>query len=142
MTVMTLETAVIGLPKCRTAIGDHEPFGQRKQLNDLVWRVPKAERPLRGAKCRTGKPCQMRTVEGRKRCRLHGGASIEPKYEAGRQAIAESNRRRVRPACQKSGSPTRGSGVACGGIAGTGGVFDLRATFTGGKQRIGSEIPT
>jgi hypothetical protein len=77
---------------------DLEPFGGRSQLNDHVWRIPRAERPRCGARCRTGQPCQMRAVEGKKRCRLHGGASTGPKSEAGRQAIAESNRRRARSA--------------------------------------------
>lgn len=42
----------------------------------------------------TGKP-----VNGR--CKLHGGKSIGPKTEAGREAIRESNRRRAkaRQAC-------------------------------------------
>jgi len=48
--------------------------------------TPKAERPLCGAKCRDGHPCQARAVwdyrgdEPRNgRCRLHGGLSTGPR---------------------------------------------------------------
>lgn len=76
--------------------------GRPKKLrNDPVWQLPKAERPLCGAKCRSGEPCRARVVvKGggvlATRCRLHGGLSTGPKTEAGRLAIAASNRRRAR----------------------------------------------
>jgi hypothetical protein len=62
-----------------------------------VWagRRPKAMRARCGARTRKGTPCQARVVAGKKRCRLHGGCSTGPKSEAGRNAIAESNRRRA-----------------------------------------------
>jgi hypothetical protein len=34
-------------------------------------------------------------AEGKARCRLHGGMSTGPRSEAGRAAIAESNKRRA-----------------------------------------------
>ena len=60
-----------------------------------VSEVPKTARPLCGARTRKGTPCRARAVEGRQRCRLHGGMSTGPKTEAGKAAIAESNRRRA-----------------------------------------------
>jgi len=35
-------------------------------------------RLLRGARNRQGQPCQRWACKGRARCRLHGGASMEP----------------------------------------------------------------
>jgi hypothetical protein len=49
-----------------------------------------------GAKTRQGTPCRMQALSGRQRCRLHGGASTGPRSEAGRVAIAASNRRRAK----------------------------------------------
>jgi hypothetical protein len=43
-----------------------------------------------------GTPCQALPVPGRHWCRFHGGAATGPKTEAGKAAIAESNRRRAR----------------------------------------------
>ncbi|WP_074743055.1 HGGxSTG domain-containing protein [Celeribacter indicus] len=47
-----------------------------------------------GAKTRSGGACQCRPVHGSKRCRLHGGLSTGPKTAAGRERIAEAQRRR------------------------------------------------
>ncbi len=47
-----------------------------------------------GAKTRKGTPCQMRPVPWGNRCRLHGGFSTGPKTPAGRERIAEAQRRR------------------------------------------------
>ena len=60
-----------------------------------IGQVPKAKRPLCGARTRKGTPCQARCVDGRERCRLHGGLSTGPRTAEGREAIAESNRRRA-----------------------------------------------
>jgi hypothetical protein len=60
-----------------------------------IGRRPKRLQPRCGAKTRAGTPCKMRAVEGKKRCRLHGGLSTGPKTAAGRARIAESNRRRA-----------------------------------------------
>ena len=48
-----------------------------------------------GAKTRDGLTCWGIRVAGRRRCRMHGGRSTGPKTDAGRAAIAESNRRRA-----------------------------------------------
>jgi hypothetical protein len=61
--------------------------------------VPKAERPVCGARCREGHLCQARAVVGRSRCRLQGGLSTGAKTAEGRQRIAESNWRRAKRAC-------------------------------------------
>jgi hypothetical protein len=65
--------------------------------NVYLWwgRVPKAKRPACGAKTRKGTPCQARCVDGKAKCRLHGGLSTGPTSAAGRERIAESNRRRA-----------------------------------------------
>jgi hypothetical protein len=61
--------------------------------------VPKSERAKCGARTRSGAPCRATVClkpNGRpaRRCRLHGGRSTGPTTQAGRDAIAESNRRR------------------------------------------------
>lgn len=60
-----------------------------------VWRRPRAEMPRCGARTRGGTPCKARALDGRTRCRMHGGLSTGPRTEAGREAIAASNRRRA-----------------------------------------------
>ena len=57
--------------------------------------LPAPVSALCGAKCRTGQPCKRRKVPGKNRCPNHGGLSTGAKTEAGRAAIAESNRRRA-----------------------------------------------
>lgn len=52
--------------------------------------------PLCGAMTRKGTPCRALPVEGRGRCRNHGGASTGPKTAEGRARIADSNRQRAR----------------------------------------------
>jgi len=60
-----------------------------------VGKLPKKERAACGAKTRRGAPCRAMCVEGRERCRMHGGLSTGAKTAAGRARIAESNRRRA-----------------------------------------------
>ena len=60
-----------------------------------IGKLPKSARPLCGARTRRGTPCQARAVEGRERCRLHGGMSTGAKTAEGRARICESNRRRA-----------------------------------------------
>lgn len=74
--------------------------GERIIEGFSLWKLPKAKRPLCGARCRDGHLCAARVVvraDGSfaRRCRLHGGLSTGAKSTAGRQAIAESNRRRA-----------------------------------------------
>ncbi len=61
-----------------------------------IGKCPKVLQPLCGAKTRVGAPCKMRVVEGKKRCRLHGGLSTGPKTLEGRARIAQSNRSRTK----------------------------------------------
>jgi len=58
-------------------------------------RTARGDRPLCGARTRKGVPCAARVVEGKGRCRLHGGLSTGAKTAEGRARIAESNRRRA-----------------------------------------------
>ena len=44
-----------------------------------------------GAKTRSGVPCAKFPMEGKRRCRLHGGLSTGPKTAAGREAISAAN---------------------------------------------------
>ena len=43
-----------------------------------------------GAKTRSGRPCAKFPVAGKRRCRLHGGASTGPKTAEGRARIAKA----------------------------------------------------
>ena len=58
--------------------------------------LPQKKRPLCGARNRRGKPCAVRVEPGKRRCRFHGGLSTGPKTAAGRERIAEAQRRRWR----------------------------------------------
>ena len=58
-------------------------------------RTPRRDRPLCGARTRKGVPCAARVVEGKARCKSHGGLSTGPTSAEGRARIAESNRRRA-----------------------------------------------
>ena len=67
---------------------------------ERFYRKEKSERPVCGARCRTGEPCKARVCvreDGSlaRRCRMHGGLSTGPKTKRGRAAIAQSNRRRA-----------------------------------------------
>ena len=42
------------------------------------------------ADCNDGTPCEKFPVAGKRRCRLHGGASTGPKSKEGRARIAEA----------------------------------------------------
>ena len=72
-------------------------------------RVPKKERPLCGARCRSGRPCRSRVVvDGgrlRHRCRLHGGLSTGPKTAEGRARIAAAQRSRWASWLARIGTP-------------------------------------
>jgi len=54
------------------------------------------DRPRCGAKTRAGGTCMMRVEFRKARCRFHGGLSTGPKTTAGRERIAEAQRRRWR----------------------------------------------
>ena len=57
--------------------------------------IRKQERPNCGARTRAGGVCRAKVVEGKQRCRIHGGLSTGPKTAKGRRTIAEANRRRA-----------------------------------------------
>ena len=46
---------------------------------------------LCGAKTRSGTPCAKFPIQGKRRCRLHGGLSTGPKTAEGRARIAAAN---------------------------------------------------
>ncbi|MEX5579145.1 HGGxSTG domain-containing protein [Pseudophaeobacter sp. A-200-2] len=56
--------------------------------------LPTAARPRCGAKNRKGSHCKLPVEPGKRRCRLHGGASTGPKTAEGRARIAEAQRKR------------------------------------------------
>jgi hypothetical protein len=76
--------------------GEYTTQHAHRKIGMPVQTIPKAKRPVCGARTRAGGTCQARVVDGRLRCRLHGGASTGPRTQEGRQRIAESNRSRVR----------------------------------------------
>uniref|UniRef100_UPI00406CDA23 HGGxSTG domain-containing protein n=1 Tax=Phaeobacter sp. PT47_59 TaxID=3029979 RepID=UPI00406CDA23 len=47
-----------------------------------------------GARTRKGTACRSRPIPGKRRCRFHGGLSSGPKTQAGRNRIAEAQRKR------------------------------------------------
>ena len=57
--------------------------------------VAKLAAPLRSQDAGRG-CCQVRAEPGKARCRFHGGKSTGPKTQAGRNRIAEAQRRRWR----------------------------------------------
>ena len=52
------------------------------------------KRPRCGAKTRAGGTCKAKVVDGKRRCRMHGGLSTGPKTEAGRRRISEAQQLR------------------------------------------------
>lgn len=56
--------------------------------------LPYKERPDCRAFARNGSLCRNKVVPGKRRCRLHGGASKGPKTEAGKARVAAGQRRR------------------------------------------------
>lgn len=65
--------------------------------------VPRSRRGTCGAKTRKYSPCQAPPVWDKPqdkprngRCKLHGGLSTGPKTHAGKEAIRDSNKRRVK----------------------------------------------
>ena len=53
-------------------------------------KVPKPAQPC-SAKTRSGTPCNNHPVRGKKRCRMHGGASTGPRTLRGRARIAAAH---------------------------------------------------
>jgi hypothetical protein len=82
------------------------------------WRLHPSPRPICGAKCRSGRPCQAKVAylangDWATRCKRHGGLSTGPKTDKGRarqkSAVSEANSRRKGTAYKKRtlpGSPS------------------------------------
>ena len=52
----------------------------------------RSQQPIRcGAKTRSSTPCAKFPMDGKRRCRLHGGLSTGPKTAAGKAAISSAN---------------------------------------------------
>tara|TARA_R110002167_G_scaffold366444_2_gene597245 strand:- start:108976 stop:109437 length:462 start_codon:yes stop_codon:yes gene_type:complete len=56
-----------------------------------------------GARTRKGTPCRARAINGKKRCKFHGGMSTGPKTPEGRARIAEAQRKRWDRVSKESG---------------------------------------
>jgi hypothetical protein len=78
------------------AEAEAEDAAARQWRKDQKQRMQKKAHPLCGAVTRGGSACKAKAVPGKRRCRLHGGLSTGPKTQTGREAIAESNRRRAK----------------------------------------------
>ena len=52
--------------------------------------------PLCGAKTRSGKPCAKDPMNEKRRCRLHGGLSTDPKTAEGKARIAAAQLKHCR----------------------------------------------
>ncbi len=63
-------------------------------LDDNEEPLPHSERPLCGAKNRSGGKCQNKVIAGKRRCKFHGGLSTGAKTPEGRQRISEAQNRR------------------------------------------------
>lgn len=102
-TVEYLESQPAAPPMGWTALADQLARAQREgrsidyynangRFKLKIGKQPKRLQMRCGAKTRTGMPCKMRGVPGKRRCRLHGGLSTGPRTPEGRAKIAESNR--------------------------------------------------
>ncbi len=66
-------------------------------LQDALAPPAGSERPVQAlcaARTRAGTPCALRPVRGRRRCRMHGGASTGPRTADGRRRVGELARAR------------------------------------------------
>lgn len=102
-----METTLLDSGDWRRRPGWQRPRRMLRGQDLGLWHARKASRPKCGARTRAGTPCKAPVVWGRTRCRLHGGCSTGPKTEAGRQRIAESNRRRAQIRRQAQAGKTR-----------------------------------
>ena len=63
-------------------------------LNDEGQALPYRDRPQCGALIRIGAMCANRVIPGKTKCHMHGGKSTGPKTDAGKERIAEAQRKR------------------------------------------------
>lgn len=95
-------TALIGIvQECRRESRASRRSFERGQIEKERQKVAALEGLLReikdyqrcGAKTRTGTPCQCRPVEGKRRCKFHGGLSTGARSTEGRERLREAGRR-------------------------------------------------
>ncbi len=93
----------IGLPRWTKwpQFRDHQQEAMERRVEAELQRLRQAEERRKatervncGARTRTGRPCRAKSEPGKQRCRFHGGMSTGPRTDAGRQRIAEAQRRR------------------------------------------------
>ena len=83
----------IRLARCRCWVNRINPL---PQVTKIMYEHNPMEEPTTkprrcGAKTRSGAPCAKYPIAGKRRCRLHGGASTGPKTAEGRARIAAAN---------------------------------------------------
>jgi hypothetical protein len=70
----------------------------RSEFRTMFWEDLERERetrkPLCGARTRSGGSCARKAIDGRLRCRNHGGASTGPRSAEGKARIAQAQRAR------------------------------------------------
>ena len=83
----------IRLARCRCWVNRVNPLLQATKImyEHNPMEEPTAKPRRCGAKTRSGTPCAKYAVTGKRRCRLHGGASSGPKTAEGRARIAAAN---------------------------------------------------
>jgi hypothetical protein len=70
-------------------------------------KVKKSARPECGARTRAGGHCRAKVLDGRRRCRLHGGLSTGPKTAEGKRRCREGqDRARARRRLEKQREST------------------------------------
>jgi hypothetical protein len=58
-----------------------------KATQHAEWKLPKRERTRCGARTRAGHPCKRLPIEGKRRCRNHGGLSVGPVTSEGIERV-------------------------------------------------------
>lgn len=66
----------------------------QRGLNDDGQALPYKDRPTCGALIRIGAMCANRVIPGKTKCHMHGGKSTGPKTAAGKERIADAQRKR------------------------------------------------
>lgn len=74
-------------------VGDF-PHTMRARGGVLVENGKHSRRQTCGARTRKGTPCRANAINGKERCRFHGGMSTGPRTPEGRARIAEAQRKR------------------------------------------------
>jgi hypothetical protein len=73
------------LVKLNRALGEQRPYIDLDGCERLIgWRERKKDRPRCGARTRAGGSCKAPALQGKERCRMHGGLSTGPKTPEGK----------------------------------------------------------